>query len=404
MRRMTTCLLAYAILLAALFHIMPVNGLLIAISLFLLVGIAVGLIEYRKDIADLKADLKSQTEKVDSEKKRLTVEVKGSDDYISELKNKEAVIVSLYEITRRMSRELTFNEIFKALSDFLKENFIFRKSSLVTLKKEGDCLKVDKIYEVFKVDQDKDKEEGKECNYDDIVKTFLKDKTAIYTPRDDKSTCAAIPLLSENKFVGILTVDDLQKKDFDRLLIVAMQFALAIKKVLLYETVEALAITDGLTGLYTRRYFFERLGEEFERSKRHGFKFSFLMLDIDDFKKCNDTYGHLVGDAVLKEVAHIAKAGVREIDLVARYGGEEFCVILPETDKAGAMLVAERIRKRVEENIFKAYDEKLNITISVGLAAYPSDSEEAFDLIDRADKALYTAKSSGKNIVCEYKG
>ncbi len=401
MRRVTTCLLVYALLLVALFHIVPVGGLFFAVSIFLAGGVAVGLIEYREGIASLKADLNSQIEKTDSEKKRLTDEIKGSDDYISELRNKETVIVSLYEITRKMSQELRFNEIFKALSAFLKENFIFRKSSLIILKEEGETLKVDEVYKVFK--EDWVLEEDKECNYDDIVKAFSKDKTEIYMPRADGSTFAAIPLLSENKFVGILTIDNLSKVDFDRFLIVAMQFALEIKKVLLYETVEALAITDGLTGLYTRRYFFERFDEELQRSKRHGFKFSFLMIDIDDFKRCNDTYGHLVGDAVLKETAHIAKGSTREIDLMARYGGEEFSLILPETDGAGAMLVAERIRKKIEESIFKAYDEKLKMTVSIGLAVYPDNSQEVFDLVEKADKALYAAKSSGKNIVCEYK-
>ena len=401
MRRVTTCLLAYGLLLVALFHIMPPGGLFFAVSVFLAGSVAVGLIEYREEILSLRISFDSQIEKADSEKKRLTGEIKSSDDYISELRNKEVVIVSLYEITRKMSRELTFNEIFKALSTFLKENFIFRKSSLIILREEGETLKVSKVYKVFKEPQDN--EEDKECNYDDIVKAFSKDKTEIYMQKDDGSTYAAIPLLSENKFVGILTIDNLSKVDFDRFLIVAMQFALGIKKVLLYETVEELAITDGLTGLYTRRYFFERFDEELQRSKRHGFKFSFLMIDIDDFKRCNDTYGHLVGDAVLKEVSHIAKGITREIDLMARYGGEEFSIVLPETDRAGAMLVAERIRKRIEENIFKAYDEKLNMTVSIGLAVYPDDSQEVPDLVEAADKALYAAKSSGKNIVCEYK-
>ena len=402
MRRVTTCLLAYGLLLIALFRIVPAGGLFFAVSIFLALSAAVGLIEYRSDIASLRISLDSQIEKADGEKKRLTGEVKGSDDYISELKNKETVIVSLYEVTRKMSRELTFNEIFKALSDFLKENFIFRKSSLITLREEGETLKVGKVYKVFK--EPWGEKEDKECNYDDIVKAFSKDKTESYIQRDDGSTFAAIPLLSENKFVGILTIDNLSRVDFDRFLIVAMQFALEIKKVLLYETVEELAITDSLTGLYTRRYLFERFGEELQRSKRHGFKFSFLMIDIDDFKRCNDTYGHLVGDVVLKETAHIAKGSTREIDLMARYGGEEFSIILPETDRAGAMLVAERIRKRIEENIFKAYDEKLKMTVSIGLAVYPDDSQEASDLIEAADKALYSAKNSGKNIVCEYKG
>ncbi len=402
MRRMTICLLVYGLLLAALFHIIPVNRLLPAVSVFLALSVVVGLIEYRGGIASLKASLDSQVENADNEKNKLINDIKSSDEYISELKNKEAMIVSLYEITKKMSKELTFDEIFKALSDFLKENFIFKKSSLIILKEDGGGLKVDKLYKVFK--EDWAQEEDKEYNYNDIVKAFSKDKTEVYMQRDDGSTFAAIPLLSENKFVGILTIDNLSKVDFDRFLIVAMQFALEIKKVLLYETVEELAITDWLTGLYTRRYFFERFGEELERSRRHGFKFSFLMIDIDDFKKCNDTYGHLVGDAVLREVSHITKGSTREIDLVARYGGEEFSIILPETDRTGAMLVAGRIRKKIEENIFKAYDEKLNITVSIGLTVYPDDSEEMADLVERADKALYAAKNSGKNIVCEYKG
>ena len=401
MRRVTAYLLTYGFLLIALFYLMPAGGFFFAVSIFLAGSLLAGIIEYREDMASLKTRLNSQIEKADSEKKRLANEIKSSDDYISELRNREAVIVSLYEVTRSMSQGLTFNEIFKTLSVFLKENFIFRKSSLVILKEEEGALKVDKVYKVFK--EDWIEKEDKEYNYEEIVKMFSKDKTEVYMQKDDRSTFAAIPLLSENKFVGILTIDNLSKTDFDRFLIVAMQFALEIKKVLLYETVEALAITDSLTGLYTRRYFFERLEEELRRSKSHGFKFSFLMIDIDDFKKCNDTYGHLVGDVVLKETARIAKGSTREIDLMARYGGEEFSLVLPETDKAGAMLAAERIRKRIEENIFKAYDEKLKITVSIGLAVYPDDSEEASDLIERADKALYAAKSSGKNIVCEYK-
>ena len=189
----------------------------------------------------------------------------------------------------------------------------------------------------------------------------------------------------------------------EKFLILSSQFALEIKKVLLYETVEKLAITDSLTGLYVRRYFSERLEEELHRSKRHKFKFAFLMIDIDDFKLCNDTYGHLVGDVVLKEMSRIIKEHLRAIDVVSRYGGEEFAVLLPETGPDGAILVAERLRKKIEENVFTAYDEKLKVTISTGVSIYPQDATEEKGLIEKADTALYTAKRSGKNIVCEYK-
>jgi diguanylate cyclase (GGDEF)-like protein len=216
-------------------------------------------------------------------------------------------------------------------------------------------------------------------------------------------TFIAIPFLSEKKIVGILTIENLPKADMERLAILSTQFALEIKKVLLYEMVEQMAITDSLTGLYVRRHFYDRLNEELKRSRRYKLKFAFLMLDIDDFKRCNDTYGHMVGDVILKEMARVIKENVREIDIVARYGGEEISLVLPDTAEESARMVAERLRKKIEEHVFRAYDEKLKLTVSVGVSIYPKDAPEAKALIEKADAALYAAKKSGKNVVCEYK-
>jgi diguanylate cyclase (GGDEF)-like protein len=143
-----------------------------------------------------------------------------------------------------------------------------------------------------------------------------------------------------------------------------------------------------------------RLNEEVDRARRLGLTFSVGMVDIDHFKECNDKYGHLVGDAVLKKISERLKNSVREVDMIARYGGEEFCIVLPETEKELATTVAERLRKSVESKHIKAFDEKVKMTVSVGISTFPQDGENAATLIDKADTALYKAKRKGRNSVC----
>jgi diguanylate cyclase (GGDEF)-like protein len=127
-----------------------------------------------------------------------------------------------------------------------------------------------------------------------------------------------------------------------------------------------------------------------------------MMIDIDYFKNYNDRYGHLVGDAILREVANTIKESVRQIDLVGRYGGEEFSIILTETAAEQSKFVAERIRKAVEDKHIKVYDEDLKATISIGVATFPEDAREPQAIIERADKALYRAKEAGRNRACLY--
>ena len=167
---------------------------------------------------------------------------------------------------------------------------------------------------------------------------------------------------------------------------------------------EKLSIIDGLTHTFLRRYFLVRFREELSRSEEWGLNLSIIMVDLDRFKDINDSFGHLAGDVVLREVADILKKNVREIDLVARFGGEEFCILLPETDSAGAYAVAERIRKAVNDYIIKAYDESIKITISMGISSFPRDSRVMEDLIESADRALYRAKREGRNRACVASG
>jgi diguanylate cyclase (GGDEF)-like protein len=126
---------------------------------------------------------------------------------------------------------------------------------------------------------------------------------------------------------------------------------------------------------------------------------SFLIIDLDYFKEKNDKFGHLVGDIILKEIAAVLKSTLREIDIIGRYGGEEFTVVLAGIGREGALLAAERIRSSVEHSVFKAYDEKVSITISIGISTFPEDGVDEHTLIESADKALYRAKEKGRNRV-----
>jgi diguanylate cyclase (GGDEF)-like protein len=165
---------------------------------------------------------------------------------------------------------------------------------------------------------------------------------------------------------------------------------------------ERLSVTDELTGLANRRRLMAELERELRRSDRHGHPFAILMLDVDRFKKFNDTWGHPAGDGVLKRVANTLRECVRDVDTVARYGGEEFMVILPETPAAEAARVAERIRAGTEGDRFTPEGAKaeLNITVSVGYAVFPEHAETPDGLIEAADQALYRSKASGRNRVC----
>jgi diguanylate cyclase (GGDEF)-like protein len=164
---------------------------------------------------------------------------------------------------------------------------------------------------------------------------------------------------------------------------------------------EDLSVQDGLTGLFNYREFHRRLTEEVERSRRYGRPFSLLILDIDDFKAVNDTYGHLAGDEALRELAALIRRAVRPVDEVARYGGEEFAILLPETPGPGAFAMAERIRDVVAAHpIPIAAGRTVVLTVSIGTATYPENADAEEGLIAAADQALYTAKNGGRNRVC----
>jgi len=209
--------------------------------------------------------------------------------------------------------------------------------------------------------------------------------------------CIILPLEINRVTFGYLAAKGVEKESEEKFHILAQQCLLGVRRALLYQQVQELAITDSLTGIFTRKHYMERLAEEINYSRKFNYPFSLLMLDIDYFKQINDHYGHLVGDAVLKFVAKLIKDNLRQVDLLCRYGGEEFSIILTNTDKEGAKLAAERIRQSIENGSIKVYDEDLKVTISIGVSTFPENAQDGQGLIDLADKALYKAKQNGRN-------
>ncbi len=213
------------------------------------------------------------------------------------------------------------------------------------------------------------------------------------------------PIISQQKVLGVAQWTRSASLPFtanDALQLAGLvpHVGVAVESLRARNRIRDLAATDGLTGLYNHRRIAELLRDEMRRAARYNRPLSVLMLDLDAFKSLNDTYGHQSGDDLLKHVAKILRASVRTVDKVGRYGGEEFIIVMPETHKDDAFLLAERIRSAVEEQGFiLVAGEEVHRTVSVGVASYPEDGLNPAEVIQRADEALYRAKGSGRNCV-----
>ncbi len=213
-----------------------------------------------------------------------------------------------------------------------------------------------------------------------------------------------VPLKAKDKVIGVIVADNrftkesITKDDIRVLTMFANQAGLAIENSQLYEQTVVLSNSDSLTGLWNHGYFQYLLGEELKKMENIKKPLSLLMIDMDDFKIFNDSFGHQAGDSILKQVSKVLKDVSRKIDIVARYGGEEFSIILPETRKEEALILAERLRQAIENHPFPK-----PLTVSIGITAFPEDAQAKDELILKADKALYEAKRTGKNRTCVYR-
>ncbi len=225
-----------------------------------------------------------------------------------------------------------------------------------------------------------------------------------------KSKSSMITLLkSGEKLLGIININDkndgteFDDWDFSIALNINEHLATAISNAQLFAQTRRLSITDGLTELFTHRYFQETLDREMVRALRYKQELSLLMLDIDFFKKVNDTYGHQAGDCVLRAIADVVRGYLRRSDYACRYGGEEFALILTETNLDNAMHTAGRLREACEKKVVTFADMEIRVTVSLGVSTYKIDQEPKMskqDVIEAADQALYQAKRQGRNQAC----
>ncbi|MGE5222813.1 MAG: GAF domain-containing protein [Omnitrophica WOR_2 bacterium] len=223
--------------------------------------------------------------------------------------------------------------------------------------------------------------------------------------KEEVRSILAVPMRLGEKVVGMLSTQSYIPKaytdeDLHLLEMLASYAAIALDNTRLFSEVQKLAITDALTGIFNRRQLLEQGHREFTRSLRFERPLSVVFIDIDRFKKVNDTYGHPTGDVVLQELTQRIQMMIREIDILGRYGGEEFVLLLPETDGEAAYQVAERIRKSFENDPFTTDKGKVCITASLGTASLKEDMADFNNLLDQADAAMYHAKEAGRNRVC----
>jgi diguanylate cyclase (GGDEF)-like protein len=212
-----------------------------------------------------------------------------------------------------------------------------------------------------------------------------------------------IPLVSFGQTLGVLALDSAKADAFrdgdqQSLESVADICATAIQNAHYVDRVKQLAYLDGLTGIFNRRFFELRIMEEIERARRYGTGMAVIMADIDEFKRLNDEFGHVLGDEVLRQVSSLFHQQLRKVDVVCRYGGEEFGILLTQVNPEQALVIAEKLRKMVEGWQFPGVPR--TVTISAGAATFPQHGTTRDGLVTAADNALYAAKQAGRNKVC----
>ncbi|MDP8234318.1 MAG: sensor domain-containing diguanylate cyclase [Candidatus Saelkia tenebricola] len=236
----------------------------------------------------------------------------------------------------------------------------------------------------------------------DILRDFRFDSEEVFSYGREFRSLISVPIISRNKFLGVIRMDSIMTEEFTaddlRLLdIIAALSAIAIDNAFLFQMMEELAVHDSLTKFYLRREFLNLFDKRIAQAQNKTDYFAVLMIDIDDFKNCNDNFGHITGDLVLKSIARIIRSVLMKEEYACRYGGEEFLILLNVRDKNEFEQRIELIRQTIESSQIRIRRQVVNVTVTIGVAFFPQDGKSTSDLIEASDNRLYKGKRTGKN-------
>jgi diguanylate cyclase (GGDEF)-like protein len=353
--------------------------------------------EARKEKQDQYDKLKEVNLQLEDSNKKLTSSI--------------AEFFTLQQISQAISSIFDMNELLQFVNDIIIGVMGVSTSNIALYSSGGDRLKV-QVSNIFN-------KKDRAILTDNINTPYLKDavdqgRTILnntvnpddydFTRGRNIRSLLCVPLLVKGKSHGCVLIEHSIPEAFDednvRLLeIITQQISIAIDNARLYEQLQEFANTDGLTQIYNRVFFQNRLQDELEQAQQLGYEVSVILYDIDNFKRFNDSYGHLFGDIVLKMLAQLVKESIRKDDIVARFGGEEFIILLPHTGKELACEKAEELRKKISELTIRDKDVAASVTVSMGVSTFPTLAQTELTLLNSADEALYEAKNSGKNCV-----
>ncbi len=310
----------------------------------------------------------------------------------------------IYHSLKNMGEVLAFAQTTEIFSEALRHWSPFKRAVFALVEGSADASSLGNIYEIKASNGESQlKFELKNAAYASASEKVLKHCFRAMQPFKNSElferSALVLPLMAQGECVGFFAVESLEEDpSFEALKkgvvidLLVHEFALEIKKKMLYQKVKALSVTDSLTGAYLRKYFFQQMELELERSSQSGTACTLLLIDLDAFKKVNDEHGHLVGDQLLQKVGNLLKESSREVDLVGRYGGDEFVIMLPNTNSQEADKVKDRILNRCSEHVVSHSGQMIVPSLSIGKASYPEDGKTIEALIETSDKKLYGMK------------